>query len=149
MNYSEAGLALTKSFEQLRLTAYPDSKGVPTIGWGHTRGVRLGDVCTPEQADQWLAEDVAGAVADVNRIIKVPLTQNQFDALVDLQFNAGALTKRRCTLRDKLRAGDYEGAAAEFPKWNKVRIGGVLTPEAGLTRRRIAEQAMFEGRDWR
>jgi len=90
MDYSPDGLKLTQSFEGCRLKAYLDSVGVPTIGYGHTHGVTMGMTCTQEQADAWLQEDTQGAVQAVNNLVTVPLTQQQFDALVDFTFNLGA-----------------------------------------------------------
>lgn len=138
-----------KQFEQYRPTAYlPTKNDVPTIGWGHTGATRMGDTCTVEQAETWLRQDVAWAAATVNNAIKVTLTQNEFDALVSLTFNIGPGDPgadpprqgfRTSTLLQLLNAGNYAGAAAEFPKWNRQR-GKVLD---GLTKRRLAEQARF------
>ena len=139
MTYSEEGLQLTEKFEGLRLTAYKDSVGVPTIGYGHTRGVAMGMTCTQEQAEQWLQEDVQIAVDAVNRLVTVELTQNQFDALVDFTFNLGVGSLQRSTLLKLLNAGNYSGAAGEFKKWNKA--GGQVL--AGLTKRRQAERDLF------
>ena len=139
MLYSKDGLHLTESFESCRLTAYPDSKGVPTIGWGHTRWVHLGDNCTQAQADAWLMEDVQHAVDAVNRLVKVPLTQGQFDACVDFTFNAGEGNFANSTLLRLLNSSDYAGADAEFARWDMS--GGAHI--AGLARRRAAEAGEF------
>jgi lysozyme len=140
MQYSQDGLRLTESFESCRLTAYPDSKGVPTLGWGHTRGVRLGETCTQEQADAWLLEDVQEAVAAVNRLVKAPLTQSQFDALVDFTFNAGQGNFADSTMLHLLNAGDMAGAQQQFKRWDMA--GGAHI--AGLARRRAAEALEFD-----
>jgi lysozyme len=141
VNYSAAGLALTKQSEGCRLTAYQDAVGVWTIGYGHTSNVQPGDTCTEDQASEWLAQDVQWAVDAVNKYVTVKLNQGQFDALVDFTFNLGVGNLTHSTLLRKLNAGDYAGAAAEFPKWNMAG-GRVL---AGLVARRAAEQAMFQG----
>lgn len=141
------GLFIIKSFESCRLVAYDDGGGVWTIGWGHTRGVKRGDTCTQAQADAWLLEDVTEAELAVHRLVKVPITQNQFDALVSFAYNCGADEDADTiaeglgdsTLLRKLNGADYVGAAAEFPKWNKDN-GVVLQ---GLVRRRAAEQNLF------
>lgn len=142
------GLALLKGFERLRLVAYlPTVNDVWTIGYGHTKGVKPGDRCSVEQAEAWLLEDLAWAEDAVNELVTVPLTQNQFDALVSFAFNVGpdidadtiAEGLGDSTLLRKLNAGDYAGAAAEFPKWNK-QAGVVLN---GLVRRRAAERELF------
>lgn len=137
MKLGAAGEALIKSFEDLRLRAYPDTGGVPTIGWGHTRGVKLGDTCSIEQARAWFVEDAAEAENDVLRLVRVPLAQHEFDALVSFQFNTGALGKS--TLLRRLNAGDRAAAADQFLRW--VYDDGVKL--AGLVRRRTAERALF------
>lgn len=133
------GLTIIKIFEALRLRAYLCPAGIPTIGWGHTRGVKMGDTCTYLQAEQWLREDCRDAERAVNARVKVPLTQNQFDALVSFVFNVGGGAFASSTMLRKLNAGDYVGAAEQFPRWNKSG-GKVLR---GLTLRREREQNLF------
>ncbi len=140
MNVGDKGLALIKEFEGCRLAAYLDSVNVPTIGYGHTSGVQIGDSCTQEEADAWLVEDCEEAEACVNGSVTVPLTQHEFDALVAFVFNLGCGNFRKSTLLKKLLESDYDGAALEFRKWNKA--GGQEL--AGLTRRRAAEAKLFE-----
>jgi lysozyme len=141
MNISDAGLRLIKDFESLRLKAYRCSAGVPTIGYGHTKGVRMGDTCTEAQADAWLHEDVAWATRAVAESVKVPITQAMFDALTSFVFNVGASGFRKSTLLRLLNESKYSLAAGQFPRWNKSK-GRVV---AGLTKRRAAERALFEG----
>lgn len=140
MNVSDAGLALIKEFEGVRLVAYLDSVGVPTLGYGHTSGVQLGDTCSPEQAEEWLIEDCAEAENCINGAVTVPLTENEFSALVSLVFNIGCGNFRKSTLLRRLNESDYDGAAQEFRRWNKA--GGQVL--AGLTKRRLAEARLFE-----
>ena len=140
MTYSQDGLHLTEQFEGCKLEAYLDSVGVPTIGYGHTHGVTLGMTCTQEQAEEWLLEDVQAAVNAVNSMVRVPLTQQEFDALVDFTFNLGSGSLQHSTLLRLLNSGDYQGAAGEFEKWDKA--GGKVL--AGLLRRRQAEEEMFD-----
>jgi lysozyme len=141
LSYSDQGLALTEQFEGLRLTAYQDSVGVWTIGYGHTGlDVQPGLTITQEQAGALLLQDVAGAVAAVNRLVTVPLTQNQFDALVDFTFNEGQGNLASSTLLRELNAGNTAGAAAQFLVW--VYAGGVKLP--GLVTRRQAEADLFQ-----
>ena len=140
MTYSQSGLHLTEQFESCRLTAYLDSKGIPTIGWGHTAGVQLGDTCTQEQADAWLQQDIGWAVGVVNRAVTVTVTQGEFDALTDLVFNIGSGNFHDSTMLRLLNTGDYHGAADEFCKWD--RAGGIIV--AGLLRRRLAEEQEFK-----
>lgn len=140
MTYSKDGLYLTEQFEGCRLKAYQDSGLVWTIGYGHTRGVVPGMTCTQEQAEQWLAEDIAWAVGRVNEDVHVPLTQGEFDALVDFVFNCGAGNFEHSTLLKLVNAGDMEHAALEFERWD--RAGGTVV--AGLLRRRQTETELFD-----
>ena len=141
--YSKDGLHLTEGFEGVRLTAYPDpaTGGDPwTIGYGHTGPeVHSGMTITQEQAENYLAEDVKKAEADVNARLNVEVTQNEFDALVDFAFNCGCGNLNNSTLLKKLNAGDFEGAAQEFLKWD-MAAGHHM---AGLLRRRQAEELLF------
>ena len=139
MKYSKAGLALTESFEGCRLQAYQDSKGVWTIGYGHTAGVHSGMTGTQDLANQWLAQDVQWAESAVNANVHVALTQPEFDALVDFVFNAGSGNFRASTMLGLINRGDMHGAALEFTKWDKC--GGNVV--AGLLRRRVAEENLF------
>lgn len=148
MQTNEAGVALIKEFEGLRLDAYPDPAhgwAVPTIGYGHTdaagapkvvRGMRI----TADEADAILRRDLGQYERAVAEAVKVNLSANQFSALVSFTFNLGPGNLRSSTLLKKLNAGDYAGAAAQFDRWN--RAGGKVL--AGLTRRRAAERALFE-----
>lgn len=142
MTYSKTGLQLTEGFESCRLTAYQDSRGVWTIGYGHTGNVLPGMTCTQAQAESYLLHDIAWAVLEVNRLVHVPLTQGEFDALVDFVFNCGAGNFQHSTLLETLNHGDHPRAAAEFDKWD--RAGGAELP--GLLRRRKAEALEFLSR---
>lgn len=140
MKTSDRGLALIREFEGLRLTAYQDAVGVWTIGYGTTRGVKKGQKITDAQAEELLREDVARFEPEVLRLVKVPLSQSQFDALVSFAYNLGSKNLGGSTLLRMLNAGDYKGAAGQFERWNKA--GGKVL--AGLTRRRAAERKLFE-----
>lgn len=133
---------LIKEFEGCKLEAYPDpaTHGEPiTIGVGHTGGVKLGDVITQEQADEYLVNDVAHAANAVNQMVAVSITQGEFDALCSFAFNLGVGNLRNSTLLRKLNSGNKDSAANQFLVWNMA--GGRLM--AGLTRRREAERALF------
>ena len=106
---------------------------------GGREKVKKGDKCTLEQAKEYFAHDLKRFESSVNNLVKVPLTQNQFDALVSLTYNIGSGNFASSTLLKKLNAKDYQGAADQFPRWNKAK-GKVLN---GLTRRRAAERALF------
>lgn len=147
MYISKNGLEHIKLFEGLRLKAYRCSAGIWTIGYGHTKGVYPGMTITQELADKFLVDDVWNFEREVDSLLKVPVTQGQFDALVSFAFNVGSDIDEDTipeglgdsTLLRLLNAGDVAGAAAEFPKWNRSK-GRVID---GLTRRRLAEQALF------
>lgn len=133
-------LDIIKKSEGLRLEAYlPTPNDVPTIGYGHTKGVRMGQRISLAQAEQFLLEDVDWAEDAVNSLVKVRLSQNQFDALVSFVFNVGATAFSKSTLLRLLNAGDYKGAADQFLRWNK-QAGKVLR---GLDTRRKEERALF------
>ncbi|EOZ5246962.1 lysozyme [Enterobacter hormaechei] len=144
MQTSEKGIALIKEFEGCKLTAYQDSVGVWTIGYGWTQPVdgkpiRAGMTIKQQTAERLLKTGLVSYESDVSRLVKVGLTQGQFDALVSFTYNLGARSLSTSTLLRKLNAGDYAGAADEFLRWNKAG-GKVLN---GLTRRREAERALF------
>lgn len=139
MYYSDNGYKFTEKHEGCRLVAYRDTGGVWTIGYGHTKGVKEGDVITAQQADQFLHEDVAEAVMNVNNLVTMPVTQNQFDALVDFTFNVGVKAFSGSTLLKLLNSGDYKGASLQFARW-KYDNGKEV---AGLIARRKDEADLF------
>jgi lysozyme len=139
--YSENGLKLTQRFEGLKLASYLDQVGRWTIGYGHTgSGVHAGLTITADQAHAFLASDVAGAVACVNRLVTSAINQNQFDALVDFVFNLGCASLASSTLLRLVNNGDFAEAARQFQRWDHA--GGVVAP--GLLRRRQAEATLFQ-----
>jgi lysozyme len=164
---------LIKSFEGIpdgdpstvNIDAYLCPAGIWTIGWGHAivdGGVQLkgpaqkararalypGGI-TRDQAEALLRGDLVPRAASVSSLLKKPVSDAQFGALIALLFNIGAGNLAASTLLRKLNAGDMAGAADQFLAWDKARVNGVLQPLAGLTRRRRAERAMFLGEDWR
>ncbi len=138
---SLAGLAQTKYCEGLYLVAEPDSRGVPTIGWGRIEyddgsKVKNGDKCTVEQAETWLLEDVENDGSHYVRAwVKTPLTQNQFDALSDFCFNRGA---GRLKILLGMTGEIYDDFLTAVPG----------DTELGLQRRRRMNRAMYLGQDW-
>ena len=138
------GLLLIKSFEGLRLRAYQDAVGIWTIGYGTTRGVRPGMTISKEEAVKFLQEDLARFEKSINDAVKVPINDNQFSALASFTYNVGSGAFRSSTLLRLLNQGDIQGAADQFPRWNKA--GGRAL--AGLTRRRNAERLLFLGEDF-
>lgn len=145
-------LDLVKSFEGYHreladgnAAAYLDPVLIPTIGWGTIqypdgKKVVVGDIRTRKQCEEYLMHEIEGKAAGVEKYVKVPLTQSMFDALVSFSYNVGLGALSESTLLRLLNAGDYEGAAAQFPRW--VKAGGKTLP--GLVRRRDAEQALFK-----
>lgn len=140
---------LVKHFEGLYLRAYLCPAGVPTIGYGHTAGVKLGQAITEAQADAMLVLDLDEAGADVDRLVRIKLEAGERGALRSFVFNLGAGSLASSTLLRKLNDGDRVGAAAEFGKWVMATVDGVKKPLSGLVKRRAAEAAMFRGEDWR
>ena len=145
MKMSDKGLNIIKKFEGLELKPYLCPAGVPTIGYGSTvypngRAVTLKDkAITENEAHQILVATVTKYEDAVNRYVRVPVTQNQFDALADFAYNAGIGNLQKSTLLKKVNAGDYAGAAKEFGKW----IYGGGKPLKGLIKRREMEAALF------
>lgn len=143
MNISPAGLALIKAHEGCKLKAYLDTGGVPTIGWGHTRGVKTGDRCTQAQADTWFETEVAEFADEVDGLVFPLLSQNRFDALVSFAYNVGVEAFMNSTLLHKVNAKDYAGAAEQFGRWIYDN-GKVIN---GLVARRADERSLFENRE--
>lgn len=139
MNLSGNALDVIERFEGFSQVPYKDAQGY-SIGYGHfiLPGENLTAI-TKGQARELLEQDAAIAEAEVKTSVKVPLTQNQFDALVSLTYNIGITAFRNSTLLKKLNAGDYTGAAEQFTRWNKSQ-GETL---AALTARRADEQELF------
>ena len=143
-------LDIIKSFEGERLLAYPDQAGIWTIGWGSTynhdlkRKVQKGDVIDKETALRWLKLDAAKYAAVVNRLVKIPINQNQKDSLTSFSYNIGEGNFASSTLLRKLNAGtSKQEVALEFAKWNKVTINGEKVVSNGLVRRRKMEADLF------
>ena len=144
MIISLEGLSLIKKFEGCKLIAYKCSAGVWTIGYGHTTGVKEGDVCTQEEAEKLLRGDIFKFEEYVQDSVKVDLDQSQFDALVAWTFNLGPGNLRSSTMLKKLNNGEYESVPFEMRRWNKA--GGKTLD--GLIRRRQAESLLFESKEW-
>ena len=141
---NSSGVNLIKSFEGLRLKAYQDAVGVWTIGYGHTSAagpptVYAGQTISEAEAESILQKDLELFENGVRNLVKVPINSDQFSALVSFSFNLGLGALGDSTLLRKLNAGDYQGAADEFPRW--VKAGGQTL--LGLVKRRDAERALF------
>jgi len=141
MTTSSVGIALIKGFEGCRLTAYQCSASVWTIGYGSTGAhVHPGKRILQSDADALLIKDLTRFEDGVNNVVKVPISQAMFDALISLAFNIGLGALGKSTLLRKLNACNYTGAATEFLKWDKA----AGKPLLGLTRRRHVEKQVFE-----
>lgn len=143
MRLSQAGIDAIKRHEGLRLHAYLDSAGVPTIGYGHTAGVEMGQHISDQRAEEFLRADLLWAENAVNSVVRVPVSQAQYDALVSLTFNIGESAFRTSTLVQKLNDGDMAGAANEFLRWDKATVNGQKQVIPGLSSRRAAERQLF------
>ena len=141
MKTSDRGIALIKAFEGFIPKIYLCPAGKPTIGYGHVvRNETIHQPITEEEAERLLLTDLDEIYEDaVMNLVKVDLTQGQFDALVSFCYNLGKGNLARSTLLKKLNWGDYAGAAEEFERWDKCNG----KPLPGLTRRRHAEKALF------
>ena len=135
MKTSENGKKILMLREGYRNFAYKDTKGIWTIGVGHTGGVKEGDRANDEQIFKWLTEDLKIAEDCINRLVKVPLTQNQFDALASFIFNVGVGAFGRSTLLKVLNMGNYVEAAKQFDRWNIPKE---------ITSRRNSEREQFK-----
>lgn len=151
MQPSQAAIDLVKASEGLRIEAYRDAGGVYTIGWGHTAAVHEGMRITEQQAEEFLAADLAEASRIVLRAVTVPLSQSELDALTDFVFNVGSgergvkdgfVTLKRggpSTLLRLINAGQKQAAAQQFKYWNMA--DGQVQP--GLVTRRAKETELF------
>lgn len=141
MQTSAKGRALIEGFEGLRLQVYYDIDGYPTIGYGHKLlpGESFPAGITQAEAAELLTRDLVRTEDAVNAMVSVPLTQGQFDALVDFAYNLGTGSLWESTLLRLLNQGDYAGAADQFARWDYA--GDDVS--AGLLRRREAEKEMF------
>ena len=139
MSPSDKALDLIRQFEGLRLAAYKCPAGVPTIGYGTTRGVKMGMTVTKDEAEKLLQADVTPFSDRINKLVKVKLNQNQFDALVSFVYNVGSGAFADSTMLKLINQSLLDDAANQFIRWNKAN-GEVLT---GLTRRRMTERDLF------
>jgi lysozyme len=147
MEFSAAGFALLKESEGFRGRVYLDVAGLPTIGYGHrlTQHGAFADGVTPELAEHILNCDVDDAEEAVQHLVKVPLAQGQFDALVDFVFNLGATRLCNSTLLKDLNAGNYDAAAEQLLAWDHGMVNGKEVELAALKARRQAEAALWKG----
>ena len=139
MQISQHGIDLIKRFEGCSLKAYRCPAGVLTIGYGHTNKVLADDVITQEEAETLLKKDLIIHCNNVSKLVRAPLNQNQFDALVSFEYNVGYGNFSGSSLLRLLNARDYKGAAEQFDRW----IYAGKTVLQGLVNRRKAEKELF------
>ena len=144
MQISEKGTSLIKHFEGCRLEAYQDSVGIWTIGYGTIKGVKEGDKINQDEAEHLLQEEMPEYEGYINDMVKVPLEQNQFDALCSWVFNLGPNNLKSSTLLKVLNEGKYDEVPEQVVRWNKA--GGKVLE--GLKKRREAESLLFQGKEW-
>ena len=141
MKTGTKGIDLIKHFEGCELEAYKCAAGVWTIGYGHIKGVTSDSVITQEQAEQMLVEELNEYEGYINNMVTMPLSQNQFDALVSWVYNLGGGNLKASTLLKVVNSGEFNGVPEQIMRWNKA--GGKVLE--GLTRRRQAEADLFSG----
>jgi len=148
MQVSDNGVDLIKHFEGFSATAYLCPANVPTIGYGHTKGVTRADVgvkfVTEDTATKMLADDLAEVSKQVEAAVTVPLNQDQFDALCSFTYNLGARSLRTSTLLSRLNAGAYEAVPDQLLRW--THGGGKVLQ--GLVNRRTAEAKLWNSEAW-
>lgn len=145
---SEKGYQLIREFEGLQLEAYKDTGGVWTIGFGTIKypngtSVKKGDVCTIQQAEQWLKNDCKWVDACLDKNVKVNLNQNQFDALASFVYNIGETAFVKSTMLTIINQNSLTSAASQFDRWvfdNGKRV-------QGLVNRRAKEKTLFMEKD--
>jgi len=148
MQISDKGIQLIKHHEGVRNKPYRDCVGLWTVGVGHLIGdgkslpESWNRLFTTEEVDALLKQDLVRFERGVQKFCAVPLTQNQFDALISFSFNLGLGVLQRSTLRQKILRKDFKGAAEEFLKY--IRAGGKIVK--GLQTRRLDEKALFESK---
>jgi len=140
---TDNGLKLITSFEGFSSTIYKDSASLPTIGYGHLilpqELTSFESGITKSQAEVLLKADLQVAECAVSRLIKIPLSQNQFDSLVSFTFNLGSATLQRSTLRAKVNRAEHDSVPVEFMRW--VYAGGKII--SGLVKRRQVEASLY------
>lgn len=140
---SYTAVKLIAETEGCKLKAYRCPAGVPTIGWGRTKNVKLSDTCTQVEADRWFAEDLTEFTTGVKGLLTREANSNELGALVSLAYNIGLAGFKTSTVLRKHNEGDAQGAAMAFPLWNQATVAGVRTILPGLVTRRAREAALY------
>jgi len=144
---SQIAINLIKEYEGFKDYAYIDTDGTPVIGYGLSRiggiPVQIGDRISTTQADAALNSHLREIHRELDKVIKVKLSDRQLSALASISYNVGVDSIKTSTLVKKINAQDYSGAADEFLRWDKANLQGALVQLPGLTRRRTAERQLF------
>lgn len=145
LDINAAGVALITEFEGCKTASYKDIAGIWTIGYGSTGpDIVEGMVWTRQQCFDRFQHDLNQQFCPgVAKLVKVPVTSNQFSAVVCLAYNIGLGALSKSTMLARLNEGKFQEAADAFLLFNKARINGTLVPVAGLQRRRAAERSLF------
>lgn len=141
MKISQEAIDQIRKLESYRSHAYLDPVGIPTIGYGHISGVKMGQVCTELQAEEFLKQDMIPGEKAIERLVRVPITQGQLDACQDFCFNLGTGSFARSSLLRLMNEKKFIDAADDFGQW--VHAGGKVLP--GLIIRREWEKKRFLG----
>lgn len=134
---------LIKFYEKLKLVAYRCPAGIPTLGWGSTRGVQMGMIWTQDQAENAFRRDLATVEEFLLRHVHVSLLQQEFDALASWVFNIGGAKCAESTLLKLLNMGEKNDSADQLLRWNKGTVKGEKKVLPGLTKRRWTERHLF------
>ncbi len=136
---NQKAIDLIKGFESFKPKTYLDVGGVPTIGWGTTKGIKLGMTITKDQAEAWIRRDIAEVENAILSLLQVSCGENKMCALISLAYNIGIPHFETSTLLRKLNVGDVAGASQEFVRWDHSAGREVF----GLLNRRKKEQSLF------
>jgi lysozyme len=139
MSISEQGMSLIEYYEGLRLSAYLDTSGIATIGYGHTNNVEIGDTINFEQAVTFLGQDLQTATNGVIDNVVVVLEQYQLDALISFTYNIGISNFQSSTALKNINNGNTVPVPYDISLWN--RSGGLVS--SGLVNRRHSESVLF------
>lgn len=140
--FSALAVTTIGEHEGLRLKSYRDIAGIPTVCYGETLNVKMGQTFTKAQCDEMLVKRLQVFAAGVDRCISKPMSVEQKVAFTSLAYNIGTRGFCGSTVARKFNAGDARGACNAMLAWNKARVGGKLEPVKGLTRRRFQERGL-------
>jgi lysozyme len=144
MSLTKQAFNYLTELEDFRAEVYTDSGGVMTIGYGHTRSAIMPSKVSLDEAEELLQQDLEYFIDKVNELVKVPLNENQYSALVLFMFNVGEGAFKRSTMLKLINKHEFSAAGKEFHKWDKATIKGLKKRLAGLTKRRAMERVLWD-----